>query len=514
MRSAPFALAVLAAAPCWAGYQYYFSDNLATVDPGKWTTVGSVSSSQFGFAADAGSAISRIPIPDGTSEAEVRTTLKLTASGGAYTSFLQASADAHTSGAGSGTYLAFEMQNPQFDEAGNCRANFVLLRSVKGSVSLVASFPHSCRDGMVLRMAVHGDNVLLWPDQDVPLEFVSPALPAGQPGVGSYGVPAGNGIAQVQFGAINRTAPAALKAGDVRVSAFPRRVDVQWTAATGVASALGLGTTQGLAGYWIYRDGLYFGRTTEARFSDETVHPEEEHTYSIHAVDQHYNFSAAASVTVKAPDYPAVPTSAPPKQAHPETPAEQHAALEPRVMEPRPHSIDMSGYDPRRVGVMALGAYWGAAGEQIDTLSGNLNFSLPLLQAKTSGGWGVGFRLSYNSQNWRHDNAGDWLLGQDVGFGFGWKLLVGSIAPVTVNSQFAYYVFTDSTGAEYRLDQNFNNVWASIEGTYVSYDANAHALKFKDGSSWTMGCISAGTEPDAGTMYPTTIRDANGNSLS
>ena len=36
--------------------------------------------------------------------------------------------------------------------------------------------------------------------------------------------------------------------------------------------------------------------------------------------------------------------------------------------------------DARRIGVRPTGAYWGAAGEQIDLLSGNLNFALPLIR--------------------------------------------------------------------------------------------------------------------------------------
>jgi hypothetical protein len=50
------------------------------------------------------------------------------------------------------------------------------------------------------------------------------------------------------------------------------------------------------------------------------------------------------------------------------------------------------------------GAYWGAMGEQIDTLSGNLNYTLPLLNPVARGGMSVPFALSYNSQNWRRDN--------------------------------------------------------------------------------------------------------------
>jgi len=63
-------------------------------------------------------------------------------------------------------------------------------------------------------------------------------------------------------------------------------------------------------------------------------------------------------------------------------------------------------------------------GEQIDTRSGNLNFTLPLLGG-VSRGFGATFVLNYNSQNWRKDSAGTWKLGRDVGYGFGWKLLAG-----------------------------------------------------------------------------------------
>jgi hypothetical protein len=43
--------------------------------------------------------------------------------------------------------------------------------------------------------------------------------------------------------------------------------------------------------------------------------------------------------------------------------------------------------DARRIGVRPLGSYWGAAGEQIDLRSGNLNFRLPLLRAVGRGRW-------------------------------------------------------------------------------------------------------------------------------
>jgi hypothetical protein len=35
--------------------------------------------------------------------------------------------------------------------------------------------------------------------------------------------------------------------------------------------------------------------------------------------------------------------------------------------------------DPRQVGMRSTGSYWGGAGEQINTLTGNLNYTVPLL---------------------------------------------------------------------------------------------------------------------------------------
>jgi hypothetical protein len=34
-----------------------------------------------------------------------------------------------------------------------------------------------------------------------------------------------------------------------------------------------------------------------------------------------------------------------------------------------------------------------------------------------------------SSQNWRQDNSVNWQLAGDLGYGFGWKLAIGSVAP-------------------------------------------------------------------------------------
>ena len=174
-----------------------------------------------------------------------------------------------------------------------------------------------------------------------------------------------------------------------------------------------------------------------------------------------------------------------------------------------------NGLDPRRVGVRALASYWGDAGENIDTNSANLSFANSLIKPLGRGGWSLPFSLSYNSQMWRHDSGGDWLLGQDVGYGMGWKLQAGSLTPVwSGTSAIDHYIFTDASGAEYNLTVNTGGVWTSLEGVYISYDSNANKLYNTDGSFWVMGCTSAGTEQDAGTMYPTLAEDTNGNQIT
>src|SRR5439155_6414531 len=120
------------------------------------------------------------------------------------------------------------------------------------------------------------------------------------------------------------------------------------------------------------------------------------------AFDLHYNASAPTTVSALTPPNPAVDTP-------------------PITGASRPMSNP-----PARIGVHPTGTYWGTGGEQIDMLSGNLNFTLPLLKAQGRGDWSVNLALNYNSQIWRQDTGGTWNLGMDVGYGFGWRLIAGS----------------------------------------------------------------------------------------
>ncbi|HUD97980.1 MAG TPA: hypothetical protein VMR62_00290, partial [Bryobacteraceae bacterium] len=106
------------------------------------------------------------------------------------------------------------------------------------------------------------------------------------------------------------------------------------------------------------------------------------------------------------------------------------------------------------------------------------------------------------------------ILNADTGFGFGWQLMLGSVMPVyTGSGVVAYYVYTDSTGAQYFLTQNNSGIWSSTASVYVWYDSNQNRVYFRNGAFWVMGCVSTGGEQDAGTLYPTIVEDTNGNQI-
>jgi hypothetical protein len=216
---------------------------------------------------------------------------------------------------------------------------------------------------MTLRLAVHGAVALVWPDQATPMEFVIAASGAGQPGIGTYGTPTGNSISLVQLGTINRTAPAAINQQKIAVSAFGKHIDLKWPAIPADANG------SPLAGYWIYRDGLYFARTLDPNFSDETVASGQTHTYTISTVDQHYNFAPAASVTATAPKtlVPASLPALPPGLKTSPTPAipvaTAHTIDRPAIVQTgTPAGDSGNGNDPRRIGVKDAGIVLGRGG--------------------------------------------------------------------------------------------------------------------------------------------------------
>ena len=336
----------------------------------------------------------------------------------------------------------------------------------------------TCSDSMAIRAIAHGTQMLVYLNDA--LVLTSSISSGGGSGSGlAIGFPyvTGSRITNVDLGYLDTTAPNAISSSSIGQSAYINHVDLSWPAGTDDTNG------SGIYKYEVWRNGSFLASTFGLSFSDTTVNPSTTYTYSLKLIDYHGN-AATTNFNVTTPY---IQTSGPFPSATPEG---------------------------RRVGVRATGAYWGASGENIDVMSGNLNFTLPLVKAQARSGWGVGFNLNYNSQNWRYDSGGNWKFGGDVGYGFGWRLLAGSITPVFSDPwTVSYYLFTDSTGAEYRLDQNSGGIWSSKESIYLYYDASTLTLHFRDGSFWYFGCISASTEADSGVMYPTLMEDANGNQV-
>jgi hypothetical protein len=308
-------------------------------------------------------------------------------------------------------------------------------KRIAGNVTLLSQNPMPVHNGSLVRAAVSGWNIFVTIDGLFTCWFADGDLPggAGQPGIGGRQMPAGNSISQLQLGLIDRVAPSAVNSNSIGVTAFLTCVEIQWQGAADDANGIGIQR------YDVHRGNDIISVVYPAATEDCTVSPSSSYTYMIVPIDFHNNYGPGTTFTVNTPP----------------------AGL----------------IEPRRVGVHALGSYWGAMGEQIDTRSGNLNFSLPLLKAQGRGGWAVPFALSYNSQMWRKDPGPNgtfniWNLGKDVGFGYGWRFLAGSITPYFYGFfGVDHYVFTDSTGAEYRLDNNNNNIWTSRQGVYISSPA-------------------------------------------
>ncbi|MGD1097715.1 MAG: hypothetical protein ABSB35_37725 [Bryobacteraceae bacterium] len=301
----------------------------------------------------------------------------------------------------------------------------------------------------------------------------------GQFGFGVSYATGGTLVSEADLGNIDTIAPNPVSASSIGVSTTTNQVAIQWAATTDDPNGTGIYE------YALTRNGQFIGSTTGLSYTDTAgISPSSTYNYTIVAYDFHGNYAVTPFTAVT----PGIGTNPPFPSVTPEG---------------------------RRVGVRPTAAYWGSGSENIDVMSGNLNFTLPLLKAQGRGGWGVGFNLAYNSQLWKQDSGGMWLFDGDVGYGIGWKLQAGSITPVwnPGNMSTAYYLYTDSTGAEYNLGQNNGNVWSSQESVYVYFDANTDILHFRDGSFWYFGCVSAPGEADQGVMHPTIMEDTNGNQI-
>jgi RHS repeat-associated protein len=455
-----FALLAAIAPSAFAAYTPYFTDALTSFQSAYWT--GSLSPGVSGMM------LSKVAVPDGTSSYDIKMTVN---GSGTYDLLLRATANANPTlgcnGTGGVTQAYYDVRfatsgsnmNVSIMECLNANGLQVLTSTTVSGYSPGTTIRAMINDNGYMVATMNGQYVLSTQDYTI--------------ATGVLGISFSGAGANVQLGPADRVVPVSLPS--ITYSAFPTSVNFSGTgSAADDTNGVGIVLTQ-----W-RRNGLFMANTG-ATWSDTTVQSGQEYVYSFTAYDGHWN-ALTTSFTITIPNSPAGSPTSP---------------------------------DGHQTGIRTTGTYWGGGQEQIDVLSGNVNYTLPLINPISRNGLAAKFNLTYNSQNWRSDSGGLWNLGADVGYGYGWKLLAGAITPVYSGATLSYYNFYDSTGASYRLNVNNSGVWSSLESVYVWLDTNVspNKLHFRDGSFWILGSTSASGEQDAGSLYPTTMESTDGNQI-
>ena len=466
------------------GYQYSYSDSFTSINTTYWTKYGRTGVySGGGFYDPTGGGGGALiatsqSTPSSTPNYEAISTLAFIPNGTnfEYVPSLRATGNPLQPPGNGSTYFAVTLSIYDCPEGGVCTGYLQAFEQNTTSQKTFFSTSIPVGNNMIIRSVVFGSSVNILVNGKL-YQVTGISETSGNPGVGGNGLNAGNGVAQVQFGPLDTVAPSSVNPNTNKaftIDVYPNSVDVGWQ---GAVDNPGNGDGSGVVYYQVARGDGYTIDTYDAYFYDPTVQPSTIYSYSVTPYDFHGNAGPSKLVS---------------------------------VMTPAAGNIY-----PRRTGVERIGSYWGGAGEQIDLLSGNLNFSIPLVTAQGRNGLTATFALTHNSQNWRNSLGADRILGADTGYGFGWQLMLGSLLPVWGGDfTIQYYLYTDSSGAQYRLDQtNGNGIWGSVNSVYARYDSNNNLLYFPSGNVWVMGCTSAGAEQDAGTLYPTVVEDSNGNQI-
>ncbi|MBV9269261.1 MAG: hypothetical protein JO061_24035, partial [Acidobacteriaceae bacterium] len=429
----------------WASYSYYSTYSSGSTQFYKNGTLTNLTT-PYGAgvtssSSNGGSLISNQPVPDGSTNYEAVMTLGIADSGVTYTIYLEATASALLSSPyPQGTFYSVAITPAIVN--GNCSANIVVSQ-VSGSVTTLYTNTIPCHNGMTFHAAAtqYGE-ITLYANTVGSNPVYIGAVPytksfTGLAGFGISGAPSGSTsdyIANLQIGPIDRTPPNPVSGANAYVQS--NRVDIHAAGTTDDANGIGVGP------YFLYRNGQLLAYNSTPDFTDTTVQRATAYSYVLYAMDWHYNLSSPYSLNVT--------------------------------------TLPANAVEPRETGIRPTGTYWGGMGEQIDTLFGNLNYTFPLVSAQGRG-WTVPLQLSYNSQNWVQDAGGtDWHFGNDSGFGYGWNLQIGVLRRFSLPGSGAtdHYEFRDASGAVYRLNQNSNGIWSSLESVYVWYDSNANVLHF------------------------------------
>jgi hypothetical protein len=355
-------------APTSAGYQYYYTDSFQSISTQNWNKTGSLSAvtgeglvSQTSGGGNLISNVNNVPIQGpNANNYEVSSDVVLAANGGYFVQYLRASSGALSDGStGTGSYIAVELQNPTFNPT--CSAQLAVYEAVIiNGITVVTPFnrtPIKCQTPMKIRSVVFGTslNVMV---NGVVYSYDNLTLTSGAPGVGGRAMPNGSSIADTSLGPWDNVAPAEVNQNTFTTTVYfsnspsqPGSVMAQWQGAVdNPAGGPNPGNGSGVAYYTITRNTISGTDTNtpsfqsfDASFYDGTVVQGNIYGYSITACDFHGNCGTTLS--------------------------------------DMPVATGEGTVDGHRIGIHPTGSYWGGGGEQLDLLSGNLNYSLPLFTA-------------------------------------------------------------------------------------------------------------------------------------
>ena len=238
MKRALYAL--LLALPAF-GYTYYYMDPLTSLQSGNWYSNGTPQFDSTGFTTTGQAGlVSKIAVPDGTSEYEVKATLRGAVTygfGGTFRILLHASSNAD--GFGTGTSYAIWVY-PGYNL-------FYMYKNAGGSFTQINSGYFPYYDGVTIRAVIRADGqIVTYADNNNFFSWTrDTGIASGQPGI--YIVNTGTTtpciIEPACWGPLDRVAPT-IPAGLPSVSVFSNHVDFQWPGVSDDTNGVGIGLYQ------------------------------------------------------------------------------------------------------------------------------------------------------------------------------------------------------------------------------------------------------------------------------
>jgi len=278
------------------------------------------------------SMVSTVAVPDGTSSYDVRATLRFPNGVGTTNQpvslLLRANSTFGSTGIPTTAYVV------QFT-CSNSYGYISISKILSGTVTSLGGNGTTslCSDGMTIRAAISDSGqIVCFINDGFSAYAQDSSITTGAPGIVMSAYAPGGGynmlVSQVQLGPADRIAPGPIPTNGVTYAVYPNHIDFQWQAVPDDPNG------SGVCLYQFLRNDNWADNTSGLSWSDTTVQPGTEYSYTFIVYDRFFN-SVSQTINITVPPLPGAPPNPP---------------------------------DGRRVGVRSTGAYWGASTEQIDVL--------------------------------------------------------------------------------------------------------------------------------------------------